>query len=455
MPRRAKRPHLFVEIPSIPWGELRVTHPPAFPLNEQVAALLLATIRQRSVIAHPEVYTNLKGAYLKRIHRDYNHYMSWLVESGIIARDNRYIPGSKSYGYRIEDPWRTNRTHRYRITNIRTIKAAERQKVEARKELKRVRDRRVQKSIDQLEFPFSSLRLLYPPPTNSCSFLRRMLNVLYSYDAPSVEREMEAWSPDYFVAIEHLRSSLDLTRIDPDWRKFVANQADQECWSVQKRYQRVSRMSKVEAGLANGEAHFSRDGSTGRLHTPITNLPAGLRAFLRLDGVGGLTHLDVTTCQPYLLLKLARDLELEPAAIREWEEAIVDPGSDIYAWLGGELGITREEAKHGFIKMLFQRNPIPNPIKDLFRARFPAFAQMLMVSKFGDHRELALTLQAYEAHAMLELVATRCAKQNIPLLTIHDSVIVRPPDTLAAMAIIERELTSFVGTRPRLRVTTL
>lgn len=80
---------------------------------------------------------------------------------------------------------------------------------------------------------------------------------------------------------------------------------------------------------------------------------------------------------------------------------------------------------------------------------------MLEVTKYTDHRELARTLQAYEAHAIIELVATRCAEQNLPLLTIHDSLIGRPEDAAAASNIVEQELSRFVGTVPRLRISAL
>ncbi len=115
----------------------------------------------------------------------------------------------------------------------------------------------------------------------------------------------------------------------------------------------------------------------------------------------------------------------------------------------------RDVAKAEFIKMLFQHNQVKNPIKDVFRTRFPAFADMLMVGKYGNHRNLAWMLQQYEAHTILELVAARFAEQKIPLLTIHDSVIVRSMDESTARTILHDELLAFVGTAPRIRVSAL
>jgi hypothetical protein len=455
MSKRAKRTQLIIQIPPVRWKALKSVCPPIFPVNEQVAALFLLTIWERHDSKSPGNYTSLKAEYLRVIHRDYYRYIDWMIQCGVLECDNHFVIGKKSYGYRVSKQWRGVAVQNYRITNIKTIKAATRRKEAALRELKRVALIRIQEAVDPSRFPFSSKILLYPPFTNSPSFYRWVMRCWYNYDEPSIERRLSIVAPDYFKAMAHLHSSLEKVRLGSGWRPFTSKQASSENWPPRKLHRRMTSVGRVETSLCDGTFRFIRDEKTGRLHTPIANLPTELRSFLELEGTTGLTHIDVVTSQPYFLIKMARDFDLDAKAIREWQDATVSPTSDLYAWLGAELKMCRVDAKHAFIKMLFQHNRVANPAKDIFQQRFPRIAEMLTAMKLANHRDLALALQCYEAHAVLELSGSRFEEEKIPLLTIHDSFIVRPIDAPAAIAIVEEELTRFVGTPPQLRVTTL
>ena len=256
----------------------------------------------------------------------------------------------------------------------------------------------------------------------------------------------------YSTTLAYLNDCLQRTRLSPDWLDALNDRASHEKWPRKRLRLLRTRTTRAAEALAGGRASFRRDATAGRLHTPITNLPSYLRSCLRLDGSNDLVHLDIHTCQPYLILKLARDVEVHPGRHpRMGGRRLLSPDVEVHEWMGKEIGLSRQEAKGAFIKMLFQINWVKSASKNLFQARFPAIAQLLFVMKLGDHRGLAEALQAYEAHAIIELVSTRFAKEEIPLLTIHDSVIVPANHEQRATAIIREELTAFVGTEPRIK----
>ena len=92
-----------------------------------MAVLLVETIWRKSGETKIDTYVNLKGQYLRAIHRDYYKYLWWLIEVGIVERDNHYLEGKKSYGYRLKEKWRKSSTQLYQITKTKTINAHERQ----------------------------------------------------------------------------------------------------------------------------------------------------------------------------------------------------------------------------------------------------------------------------------------------------------------------------------------
>lgn len=203
----------------------------------------------------------------------------------------------------------------------------------------------------------------------------------------------------------------------------------------------------------------------GRMHTSITCLPSAARGSLRLEG-SETAELDIASSQPTLLAAVvttntttthphttcvsptyticgALDLqdyrqccesgtlyetllaEANRRSIKLWD--CLPPGTKHrYA---SNRSLARSDIKKQFLVMLFapnttmQRMPLFHIVSDLW----PSLAKLLLKAKETEHQAVAAMLQRKESAIMIDGVAAELA-QSIPLLTVHDSIIVRQPD---------------------------
>jgi hypothetical protein len=126
------------------------------------------------------------------------------------------------------------------------------------------------------------------------------------------------------------------------------------------------------------------------------------RQFLLLDGSKDWVMLDVRTSQAYFALAILKDYEKEvgwQSLTDEWARAVCD--SDLYETLAAKLGMTREQAKAEWFKILFSKN-YPTPQKDAFAELFPCVAAIFEHEKRRDFRRLAVKLQVLESYAIVE-----------------------------------------------------
>jgi hypothetical protein len=431
----------------------RVQVPPS-PFDPEVAALLLDTIICRQNRKRPGAFIPLKAEYLERLHWRYNQYLDWLRDAGVIERDGFYVPGSKSFGYRLSTGFREVGTRRFAITGKKAIRSYMRRNAEGKKSINRRRmvDPVAEVFDPVMDFPFSSRILLYPPPLPR-SLLRSIYISWFMYDPESAEKKLREIGPNFSWVFEALKATLMRVQVDEGWKNFIREQVKTGKWSTSKAERAEGRVERLVDGLRQGRAVFKRDRVAGRLHTNLSGIDTPLRPFIRIEGVGRLCHLDIRSCQPYLMLRFGRDAGIGEEVLQQWARAVCE--NDLYGMLALEAGTSRGEAKKAWCMVAFGHDRIQSPVKDALIREFPEMAELIRVAKIKDPKALSHRLQQYEAHAMLERIVPRLVGEDIPVLTIHDSLIVPEEVADRVQTIMIRELTAFTGFPPMIHRTAL
>jgi hypothetical protein len=109
----------------------------------------------------------------------------------------------------------------------------------------------------------------------------------------------------------------------------------------------------------------------------------------------------------------------------------------LYEGLGSSVGVSREFAKHRFlVDVLAKHGSYPSAIEDEFRRAFPTVYAIVGEINGGDHCTLIRWLQSVEAWLVIDMVCARLIRDEIPVVTIHDSVFTQ-------MGLIERVEAAF------------
>ena len=231
-----------------------------------------------------------------------------------------------------------------------------------------------------------------------------------------------------------------------------------------------------------------------RFHSPITAMPKALRAALRCDGMP-LAEIDISACQPYLLGLLCLAYPVHPSSLHpnHWgEERGRRPDSSLPAYSllrASSLYIYQENAPS-------VQAPIPADLDDFltacsedryyetlakrsrmrcrnhderqkvkkfncclmydvtrpdyrrwqsFAKRWPTVASRIELLKRGDYRQAAMELQRAESEIMIQGVCADLMRDHpeMPILTVHDCLLVPPAHAETARNAIRRRLDCF------------
>ena len=175
------------------------------------------------------------------------------------------------------------------------------------------------------------------------------------------------------------------------------------------------------------DAFFTVDSFSGRVHTPVVNLKATLRKFLRFYG-DSLVSLDVKQMQPTILAKVLLDrVGSNPFSTELFK------GEDVYILLQKHASLaTRPEAKKLLFQLIFGK-PMDD-IGKMFHGHsgdtawvdwinsYKASVEPRNPHKRDTHTNLAWLLQFTEVSIMGGV--WRALRQlGIPFLTIHDAIL--------------------------------
>jgi hypothetical protein len=315
---------------------------------------------------------------------------------------------------------------------------------------------------------------------------------------------LEKWLRDsrlantYHEATQYYIESLKIKLLDRAEQYVKANSLDKAHHS-EIRYRIASRFFSQKFYLDRLETkdfELDRDEKGGRVYHPLTSMFKGLRNFYTFDKQA-LTSLDIKSSQPYLLLALLqRDFwktsnpnslsrtrrtlyqELHNRGnlvgiIKLWNSYKTQSGSgfpnfplvdavindDIYLTIAKMLGsfdetnpverkIWRDKGKRTMMWFMygdFSKKAPPPYIT--FKKRYPFEVKLMEKIKDGGHELFPILLQGVEAYLILERIVPKITRlyPDLPIYTIHDSIITLTSHHQQVKEIMEQELEDFVG----------
>ncbi len=243
------------------------------------------------------------------------------------------------------------------------------------------------------------------------------------------------------------------------------------------------------ARIINQDIFYMRDKTSGRFHSNVTNLPKGLRQFLRINNES-LINNDIKNSQPYLstliltnpgkvswmtnnpaFALLLQSLKVSLAQdVKKYIELVIS--GQLYEYLMQEflkngLDLSRAETKQQVLRILFAKNRMPKDevnkkCRLIFKDRFPTVHRIFSKirgsqkgDKFTNFRRFAILLQRIESYLMLDVILKRIYKElpGTIAVTIHDSIMtgILTNNIEAVKKIMIEELTSFVGFPPKIQ----
>lgn len=215
------------------------------------------------------------------------------------------------------------------------------------------------------------------------------------------------------------------------------------------------------SALIDGERRF-KPCDQGRLHTNIANLPAQYRQFIRLEG-RELKAVDIATSQPLLLGVLLSRRESNPGVL-------CCPSSDeslrvflddclqgvVYDRVCDLTGYSRDDVKGLFLAVIYGHpdhmgTKVGAAVEKLYPAVFRAVVDLN--SELG-HGGLPRLLQRLESQVMIQQAAGRLLREkpSMPVLTVHDSVLVPEEFVPLVEQVIREEWSKEFGIVPNLKV---
>jgi hypothetical protein len=256
----------------------------------------------------------------------------------------------------------------------------------------------------------------------------------------------------------------------------------------------------------NQEYYFSVDSTAGRLHTNLTGLKSELRQFVKYGGQQ-LVSVDVKNSQPFLstllltkefyqtttpipfsldslnstmpkpiqfsnqtttsLIMLVNNSEVPDntnvSDISIYREKVIT--GTFYEYLGNQIEKKcdvriddRQQLKEMVFTVLYSDNRFIGGLKAwpkrLFRNTFPTVYKVFYHLKQKAHNTLAILLQSIESHFILDFVVKRIVseKPNMPIFTIHDSVVCQVGNEEYIKTIIQEEAMKCFGVAPVLKI---
>jgi hypothetical protein len=254
--------------------------------------------------------------------------------------------------------------------------------------------------------------------------------------------------------------------------------------------------------LTEGDMSCIVDDKAGRLHTTLTNMSGKLREFIFVEGHGQLVAIDLKNSQPYLANLLLTPtfyapfkkgrrgphtpISLEEEGRRVWERVrhkrkkdpritlqnILQSADNVEIqkfreWTGSgefytkvqealnagveQANFDRDDIKVMLFEVLFSKNSMKSDNKAAFAELFPTVTKVFRTLKVKDHAILACLLQLLEAHLFLLVITKRVHQRrpDIPLFTVHDSIVTPIEHADYVEKIMRRELTNWVGLEPQ------
>jgi hypothetical protein len=400
----------------------------------------------------------INSKLVQRRVRNYRAYLDYLILREVIIEDRQYISGFKSRGFQF--------TVRFE-TKTKAVNLKKRPLIKSILEYK---------DLEYLGYHVNSYSKsikssIIENPIRDLGYITKWLN-------PKLTINFEA-------ATEFLETLRDKERDDPK----ILN-ADR---SFMKRFTVLLKFHK------GGFLH-TVDLTAGRLHSVLTQLKGVLRKFIRYDGKV-LVSIDIVNSQPYLATVLLNPqkfdenhilnhiLNINPnfknpnypiMVVKRIKEVSSTEDSKLfiekiasgtfYEDFGEKLmdngflennldkSLIRKSAKTATFSAFFSPNTAISYNDEMknFKKIFPNVYDIFKLIKCtrSKHNTLAILLQHFEAELILHTICKKIYQINpdIPLFTLHDSIITTEENVEMVKSVMEEELTNAISFPPQLKV---
>lgn len=403
-------------------------------------------------------YVIINASYLQGFFKDYVDYLDYLIGTGVFVSDNHYIPGVKSKGYKFGSEYESVDLKKYSYSRFEG-------------KIEQIEESVYNEEVNEFEHNYLS----------NCPYLAHWYN----------EKGLKInWQKADQYSKQTLRKKLD---------------AGESAWNTNKNtgkkknptIQYYAAKHNIEA-IKVHDYKAKIDTNVHRLHSVLTNIEKDYRNFISYEDQD-LVSIDITNSQPYLMNILYNPEFWKEDSTSEF--SIKDLPDNIKALINtslsimignvlSEISITnlndyrdktsqgqiyehirdlsnarfnlsleRGDIKTMFYIVLFSKNRFYHQpearLKRLFSELYPDAYKLVETVKSQNHATLACLLQAIESQIILH----RCCKRiweegngQIPIFTIHDSIVTTFENQAFVKNIMEEELTKAVGLPPTLTV---
>lgn len=436
---------LTLYIPSkIDIDDILQKDPPNFNFNRDHFVYILHLIvalasRKRDAIEKYNGFTILNAQLLQKRNHEYKKYLKYLIDKGIIICDNLYVLEEKSKGYKISNE------HQSEIKPVTITKWT-----------------LIKSIVYNKEYNYEL--------TEDLSFLKNWFN-------PSLKIDMD--------------SALMYLETEYNKEKFIKSKSE----NAEIRYNaRLFPVLKIH----NQDYNFHVDNKGYRLHTNISQTKSELRKFFSYEGKK-LCAVDIKNSQPFLsislldsniflknnmqdkiinsnltshnnypimLVNFIKEIEDKPDVI-EFRK-MVESGK-FYEEFGRILidekiievdnnNNLRKIAKDITFTTFFSSNKAVyyKESVQVFKAKFPNVYKIFSFIKKGrkKHNTLAVALQRLEAELVLSKTCKiiNITRPNIPIWTLHDSIITTEENIEFVQLILFKVLKRQLGVAPQLKI---
>jgi hypothetical protein len=302
----------------------------------------------------------------KKYGQEYNYYIDYLIENGILIFISSHQKGKKSRTYSLSEKIIRDEISRFRNTDKFLIK--------------KLKDRNEWIESENLEGDLINIDVK-----------NKLISDLYS------------------VSIDFSRSIFYLDSLKSD---------DNDIYN-RNRY-------SVEC-ISDGQIFYHFD-KYGRMHTNFTILKSFIRKNCLLIDNLETSEIDIKNSQPLFLTKIIESAGTKWVRQDEFElfRTLTLNGS-FYKHIMNYANINKSEAKELTYKVLFGRNSGNSKPDKIFKKIFPTIYNFIKLYKkeYGDYKILAYNLQKLESNLIFNKIAKDILNHYpyISVITVHDSII--------------------------------
>lgn len=409
-----------------------------------------------------------KKVLSRRIH-NYTDHIRFLVKHGIIVEGTQYRPGISSRGLKYTEQYRTK---------VRGIYITKNTLIKSITELNEHRDIVGEQRLDFLK-----------------EWFNRKLTIDMELAINFLEKDKE-----------HARLKLQQMRAKSRIKKHSTTVEEIVTMGYNMKYMVADKINEGK------DHHPIVDSTTGRFHSPLTQLKKGLRQYVRYGGER-FCSIDIVNSQPLLaLIVLDYDLFMKNGINKllayynpEYRELsqigrisiFTNPSStmlvnllkeanskkdvqlykqavtngtfyELFAGLLLEKGLLPEEisqnpdevrsfAKKAVFTAFFSKvkNATWNEHIKAFSKCFPTVARIFNLIKHGkdNHAALACLLQRFESNLVLHEACVEISDYypHIPLFTVHDSIVTTEQYVPVVHEVFKKHLSECLGIQPQLK----